>query len=58
MNGEWYVSTHTTGQIRDLEARVEILSGGKEEAIGEMRNMIKGEPVHVSQCCADPESSV
>ncbi|KAH6915248.1 hypothetical protein BKA70DRAFT_1258439 [Coprinopsis sp. MPI-PUGE-AT-0042] len=28
-------------RIRDLEARVEILSGGKEEAIGEMRNMIK-----------------
>ncbi|TFK29300.1 hypothetical protein FA15DRAFT_664224 [Coprinopsis marcescibilis] len=28
-------------RIRDLEARVEILSGGKEEAIGEMRNMLK-----------------
>lgn len=29
-------------QIRDLEARVEILSGGKDEALGEMRNMLKG----------------
>ena len=29
-------------QIRDLEARVEILSGGKDEALGEMRNMVKG----------------
>ncbi|EAU84262.2 hypothetical protein CC1G_01258 [Coprinopsis cinerea okayama7 len=28
-------------RIRDLEARVEILSGGKEEAIGEMRNILK-----------------
>lgn len=29
-------------KIRDLEARVEILSGGKDEALGEMRNMLKG----------------
>lgn len=29
-------------KIRDLEARVEILSGGKDEALGEMRNMVKG----------------
>ncbi|KAF9484001.1 hypothetical protein BDN70DRAFT_873144 [Pholiota conissans] len=28
-------------RIRDLEARVEILSGGKDEALGEMRNMLK-----------------
>ncbi|KAE9410272.1 hypothetical protein BT96DRAFT_805563, partial [Gymnopus androsaceus JB14] len=28
-------------RIRDLEARVEILSGGKDEAMGEMRNMLK-----------------
>ncbi|GAW01901.1 hypothetical protein LENED_003523 [Lentinula edodes] len=28
-------------RIRDLEARVEILSGGKEEAMGEMRNILK-----------------
>ncbi|KAF8914100.1 hypothetical protein CPB84DRAFT_1861639 [Gymnopilus junonius] len=28
-------------RIRDLEARVEILSGGKDEALGEMRNMVK-----------------
>lgn len=29
-------------QIRDLEARVEILSGGKDEALNEMRNVVKG----------------
>lgn len=29
-------------QIRDLEARVEILSGGQDEALGEMRNILKG----------------
>uniref|UniRef100_A0A0W0FCJ1 BZIP domain-containing protein n=1 Tax=Moniliophthora roreri TaxID=221103 RepID=A0A0W0FCJ1_MONRR len=29
-------------RIRDLEARVEILSGGKDEALGEMRNILKG----------------
>lgn len=29
-------------KIRDLEARVEILSGGKDEALGEMRNILKG----------------
>ncbi|KAG6890906.1 hypothetical protein C0995_000863 [Termitomyces sp. Mi166 len=28
-------------RIRDLEARVEILSGGTDEALGEMRNMLK-----------------
>ncbi|KAF5393869.1 hypothetical protein D9757_000185 [Collybiopsis confluens] len=28
-------------RIRDLEARVEILSGGKDEALGEMRNVLK-----------------
>ncbi|KIK65446.1 hypothetical protein GYMLUDRAFT_219504 [Collybiopsis luxurians FD-317 M1] len=28
-------------RIRDLEARVEILSGGKDEAMGEMRNILK-----------------
>ncbi|KAF5370118.1 hypothetical protein D9758_001221 [Tetrapyrgos nigripes] len=28
-------------RIRDLEARVEILSGGKDEALGEMRNILK-----------------
>ncbi|KAF9452047.1 hypothetical protein P691DRAFT_805857 [Macrolepiota fuliginosa MF-IS2] len=28
-------------RIRDLEARVEILSGGKDEALGEMRNICK-----------------
>ncbi|KAF9076368.1 hypothetical protein BDP27DRAFT_1313220 [Rhodocollybia butyracea] len=28
-------------RIRDLEARVEILSGGKDEALGEMKNMLK-----------------
>ncbi|KAG6833745.1 hypothetical protein H0H87_001177 [Tephrocybe sp. NHM501043] len=28
-------------RIRDLEARVEILSGGQDEALGEMRNMLK-----------------
>lgn len=28
-------------RIRDLEARVEILSGGQDEAIGEMRNILK-----------------
>ncbi|KAF9569489.1 hypothetical protein CPC08DRAFT_813067 [Agrocybe pediades] len=28
-------------RIRDLEARVEILSGGKDEALSEMRNMLK-----------------
>ncbi|KAF5333498.1 hypothetical protein D9611_002324 [Ephemerocybe angulata] len=28
-------------RIRDLEARVEILSGGKDEALGEMRNVCK-----------------
>ncbi|KAL1723559.1 hypothetical protein EV715DRAFT_269612 [Schizophyllum commune] len=28
-------------RIRDLEARVEILSGTKDEALGEMRNMLK-----------------
>ncbi|TFY79403.1 hypothetical protein EWM64_g4610 [Hericium alpestre] len=28
-------------RIRDLEARVEILSGGKDEAISEMRNILK-----------------
>ncbi|KAJ2916489.1 hypothetical protein MD484_g3924, partial [Candolleomyces efflorescens] len=32
---------HPRGQIRDLEARVEILSGGKDEALGEMRNVVK-----------------
>jgi hypothetical protein len=61
MNGEQDVRTHITAQIRDLEARVEILSGGKEEAIGEMRNMIKGKPVScqsmlrtiLSQLCED-----
>ncbi|KAH9482857.1 hypothetical protein JR316_0004957 [Psilocybe cubensis] len=30
-------------RIRDLEARVEILSGGENEALGEMKNMLKGE---------------
>lgn len=29
-------------QIRDLEARVELLSGGKDEAMSEMRNILKG----------------
>ena len=29
-------------QIRDLEARVEILSGGKDEVVGEMKNILKG----------------
>jgi hypothetical protein len=29
-------------QIRDLEARVELLSGGKDEAMGEMSNILKG----------------
>ncbi|KAG6837942.1 hypothetical protein H0H93_008336 [Arthromyces matolae] len=28
-------------KIRDLEARVEILSGGADEAVGEMRNILK-----------------
>ncbi|GLB33631.1 putative protein with domain of unknown function (DUF3425) [Lyophyllum shimeji] len=28
-------------RIRDLEARVEILSGGQDEALGEMRNMLR-----------------
>ncbi|KAF8803700.1 hypothetical protein BYT27DRAFT_7144145 [Phlegmacium glaucopus] len=28
-------------RIRDLEARVELLSGGKDEVMGEMRNMVK-----------------
>jgi hypothetical protein len=28
-------------RIRDLEARVELLSGGKDEALGEMRNILK-----------------
>ncbi|KAF9045892.1 hypothetical protein BDZ89DRAFT_1108753 [Hymenopellis radicata] len=28
-------------RIRDLEARVEILSGGKDEVMGEMRNILK-----------------
>ncbi|KAK0498474.1 hypothetical protein EDD18DRAFT_90352 [Armillaria luteobubalina] len=28
-------------RIRDLEARVEILSGGKDEVLGEMRNILK-----------------
>ncbi|KAG6855028.1 hypothetical protein C0991_005957 [Blastosporella zonata] len=28
-------------RIRDLEARVEILSGGQDEALGEMRNILK-----------------
>lgn len=28
-------------RIRDLEARVEILSGGKDEAVSEMRNILK-----------------
>ncbi|KIY72925.1 hypothetical protein CYLTODRAFT_417435 [Cylindrobasidium torrendii FP15055 ss-10] len=28
-------------RIRDLEARVEILSGGKEEVVGELRNVLK-----------------
>ncbi|KDQ64743.1 hypothetical protein JAAARDRAFT_64581 [Jaapia argillacea MUCL 33604] len=28
-------------RIRDLEARVELLSGGKDEALGEMRGMLK-----------------
>ena len=32
----------TARQIRDLEARVEILSGGKDEVAGEMRNILKG----------------
>jgi hypothetical protein len=34
-------------QIRDLEARVEILSGGKDEALGEMRNILKGTPPYL-----------
>lgn len=29
-------------QIRDLEARVEILSGGKDEALGHMKEILKG----------------
>jgi hypothetical protein len=29
-------------QIRDLEARVELLSGNKEEIVYEMRMMLKG----------------
>jgi hypothetical protein len=33
---------HVCAQIRDLEARVEILSGGQDEAISEMRNILKG----------------
>lgn len=39
-----FISYHilTLTKIRDLEARVEILSGGKDEALGEMRNMLKG----------------
>lgn len=32
----------TQSQIRDLEARVEILSGTKDEALSEMRNVLKG----------------
>jgi hypothetical protein len=32
----------TWDQIRDLEARVELLSGNKEEIVYEMRMMLKG----------------
>ncbi|KAK1236671.1 hypothetical protein PQX77_000027 [Marasmius sp. AFHP31] len=35
-------------RIRDLEARVEILSGGKDEAMSEMRNILKGMPSSIS----------
>lgn len=35
----WY--THSA-QIRDLETRVEILSGGTDQALTEMKNMLKG----------------
>jgi len=38
--------TVSFSQIRDLEARVEILSGGQDEALSEMRNMLKGHLVH------------
>ena len=29
-------------QIRDLEARVEILSGSRDETFNELRNVVKG----------------
>jgi hypothetical protein len=32
-----------SAQIRDLEARVELLSGGKDEAMDKMRSILKGE---------------
>lgn len=32
-----------TRQIRDLEARVEILSGSKDETYVQMRDIIRGE---------------
>lgn len=37
-----YNTLIVTIQIRDLEARVELLSGGKDEAMSEMRNILKG----------------
>lgn len=46
----------TNRQIRDLEARVEILSGGKDEVAGEMRNILKGEWA-VHPLLASPSSS-
>jgi hypothetical protein len=39
----------TRCQIRDLEARVELLSGNKDEVVYEMRMMLKG-------ACAFPRS--
>lgn len=32
-------------QIRDLEASVEILSGGKDEALSQLRKVLKGTSV-------------
>lgn len=34
---------HLRTQIRDLEARVELLSGSKDETFTELRNIVKGE---------------
>jgi hypothetical protein len=38
----FHTRSNIAWQIRDLEARVEILSGGKDEALTEIRNILKG----------------
>jgi hypothetical protein len=38
----YFLSSLFTPQIRDLEARVEILSGGQGEALAEIRSILRG----------------